>query len=97
MTEVKELSQLEVIKQKKSEITENSRLETLKKKREQLNAKIQKIQASEKSKLRKVETRRKIIVGAYIIDQALKDGTLDQLYKKTKEYCIRHSDRILFE
>ena len=97
MTEVKELSQLEVIKQKKSEMTENSRLEALKKKREQLNARIQVMEASEKSKLRKKETRKKIIVGAYIIDQAAKDGTLDKLYNQVKKYCVRDTDKILFE
>ncbi len=97
MTKVKERSQLEVLKNKKSEITGNPRLEALKKQKEQINARIQKIQASEKSKSRKEDTRRKIIVGAYVIDQTKKEGTLDQLYDQVKKYCIRDSDRILFD
>ena len=40
-------------------------LDNLKQKRSQINARIQKLEASEKAKSRKQETRRKILVGAF--------------------------------
>ena len=42
------------------------RLENLKKKKEQLSARIQQIEAREKSKQRKQDTRRKILLGSLL-------------------------------
>jgi len=69
----------------------------LKKQRDILNARIQKAEALEKSRERKRDTRRKILVGAYYLDQARKDGTLDELNKIMDDYLTRDSDRKLFD
>ncbi|HAU2041529.1 TPA: mobilization protein, partial [Legionella pneumophila] len=53
-----------------------SRLDALKKKQEQLRAQIQKLESLEKSRERKRDTRRKILVGSYFIDKANQEGTL---------------------
>ena len=45
-----------------------SKIETLKQKKEQLNARIQKLEALQKSRERKRDTRRKILIGAYFMD-----------------------------
>lgn len=69
----------------------------LKKQRDILNARIQKAEALEKSRERKRDTRRKILVGAYYLDQARKNGTLDELGKIMDDYLTRDSDRKLFD
>ena len=74
-----------------------SRLDALKKKKEQLNAQIQKLEALEKSRERKRDARRKILIGAYFIDKAKQDGTLFDLYKKLEDYLHRDSDKELFK
>ncbi len=74
-----------------------SRLDVLKKKKEQLNARIQKLESLEKSRERKRDTRRKILVGSYFIDKANKDGCLDSLFQQLDGYLKRNSDRELFQ
>lgn len=59
-----------------------SRLDVLKKKKEQLSVRIQKIEALQKSRERKCDTRRKILIGAYFIDKANEEGSLDTLFKQ---------------
>lgn len=73
-----------------------SKLETLKKKKEQLNAQIQKLESLQKSRERKRDTRRKILIGAYFIDKATEDGSLNDLYQQLDGYLKRNSDRELF-
>lgn len=75
----------------------NERLEKMKQQREQLNARIQKMEAAQKSKEKKKDTRRKILIGAYTLDQARKDGSEKQLYEKVKQYLTRETDKQLFE
>jgi len=72
-------------------------LDLLKKQREQLNAKILKLEASQKSKERKEDTRRKILVGHYFMEEAKKAGTLGDLFKKLSVYVTREIDKKLFE
>lgn len=74
----------------------SSKLELLKKKQAQLKAQIQNLEAAEKAKEKKRDTRRKILIGAYYIDKAKEDGSLNELYKKLDGYLIRESDRKLF-
>lgn len=71
-------------------------VDTLKKKRDQLNARIQKLEAAEKARERKRETRRKILVGAYFLDQAKQEGNLDTLYQTVLQSLKRESDKTLF-
>ena len=73
------------------------RLETLKKKQQQIKARIQALEASEKSRERKRETRRKILIGAYYLDKAKEEGTFDKIIKFMDDYLNRDSDRVLFD
>ena len=73
-----------------------SRLDVLKKKKEQLNARIQKLESLEKSRDRKRDTRRKILVGSYFIDKASEEGNLGSLFQQMDGYLKRNSDRKLF-
>ena len=73
-----------------------SRLDALKKKKEQLRAQIQKLESLEKSRARKRDTRRKILVGSYVIDKANQEGTLLNLYQQMDNYIKRNADRELF-
>ena len=71
-------------------------LEKLKKQRDAINARIQKMQALEMTRERKRETRRKILVGAYFLDKARKENTLEQLNRDLEAFLTRDSDRSLF-
>ncbi len=73
-----------------------SRLDVLKNKKEQLNARIQKLEALQKARARKQDTRRKILIGAYFIDKAIDEGALDALFQQLDGYLKRKSDRELF-
>jgi hypothetical protein len=75
---------------------QRSKLETLKKKKEQFNARIHKLESLQKSRERKRDTRRKILIDAYFVDKANEEGSLDSLYKKMDSYLKRNSDRELF-
>ena len=74
-----------------------SRLDALKKKQEQVRAQIQKLENLEKSRARKRDTRRKILIGSYFIDQANQEGTLFDLYQQMNHYIKRNADRELFQ
>ncbi len=74
-----------------------SRLDVLKNKKEQLNTRIQKLEALQKARARKKDTRRKILIGAYFIDKATEEGSLDSLFQQLDKYLKRNSDRELFE
>ncbi|WP_419421451.1 mobilization protein (plasmid) [Legionella sp. D16C41] len=74
----------------------HSRLEILKKKQEQLRVQIQKLESLEKSRERKRDTRRKILIGSYFIDKASQEGTLFDLYQQMDKYIKRNTDRELF-
>jgi hypothetical protein len=73
-----------------------SKLDTLKKKKEQLNARIHKLESLHKTRERKRDTRRKILIGAYFIEKANEEGSLDALYQQLDGYLKRNSDRELF-
>lgn len=73
-------------------------LDKLKQQRDALNARIQAAEARAKSSERKKDTRRKILVGAFYLDQAL--GNRPQwaeLQQHMDKYLTRDSDRQLFE
>ena len=74
-----------------------SKIDALKIKRERLQAQIQKLEASEKSRERKQDTRRKILVGSYFIDKAKEEGGVESLYKLMGNYLKRESDKQLFQ
>ena len=78
-------------------MNELSKLEALKKKKEQLNARIHKLESLQKARERKRDTRRKILIGAYFIDKAAEEGSLDSLFQQLDGYLKRNSDRELFD
>lgn len=74
-----------------------SALERLKTQRAKLDSRIQAAEARAKASERKQETRRKILVGAYYLDEARKNGQFDALKKVMADYLKRNSDRALFD
>ena len=79
------------------EMTEmNKALERLKQKRQQLDAKIQKAEARERTAARRQDLRRKILIGAYYLEQAHRTGTYPQLLEHMNLFLTRATDRKLF-
>lgn len=76
----------------------NKRLEQLLKKREQLNAQIQKVKTKEASQKRKEDTRRKILLGALMMEM-MERGELDKnkIRKRLDSFLTRDIDRSLFD
>jgi len=72
-------------------------LEKLKAQREALNAKIQAAEARTRVSERKKDTRRKILVGAYYLEQAQQNQRWAELQQIMAHYLTRDSDRRLFE
>jgi large subunit ribosomal protein L7/L12 len=72
-------------------------LEKLKEQREKLNARIQKKESLLKSSERKKETRKKILIGSYYLDQAIKENKWDEIKSILDKYLSRNADRELFD
>ena len=72
-------------------------VEKLKEQRAKLDARIQAAEAREKTAERKKDARRKILVGAYYLDQAEKKNTMDEVKRLMEGYLTRDSDRALFD
>ena len=75
----------------------NSSIEKLKQKKAQIEARIQAMEARSKSKERKADTRKKILVGSYYLDLAIKEKTLEDLKNIMDKFLERDNDRLLFE
>jgi large subunit ribosomal protein L7/L12 len=75
----------------------NTRLEQLLKKKEELNAQIQKIRAAEANEKRKEDTRRKILLGALMMEM-MERGELDRdvVRQRLDGFLVRSGDRRLF-
>ena len=73
------------------------KLDKLKQQRGQLNARIQLMEAAQKSRGKKRDTRRKILVGAWYLDKAKQESSWDELVKQLDIFLKRASDRQLFE
>lgn len=72
-------------------------LNRLKEKRDQINARILAAEAKEKTAERKRDARRKILVGAYYLEQAQKENSMAQVRKLMDGFLMRNSDRKLFD
>jgi len=72
-------------------------LERLKEQRKKLEARIQAAEAREKNSDRKKDTRRKILIGAYYLEQAKEKNQFDDIKKVMDKYLTRNSDRSLFD
>ena len=73
-----------------------SALEKLKAQREKINARIQATEARLKTSERKKDTRKKILLGSYYLDQALNESKMDEVKLIMDKYLKRNSDRALF-
>lgn len=74
-----------------------SQLEKLKAQQTKIAARIQAVEARAKVSERKQDTRRKILVGSYYLDEAKKNNQMESLKKMMDGYLKRNSDRTLFE
>ena len=76
----------------------SKRLEQLLKKREELSAQIQKIRAREATQKRKEDTRRKILLGALVMEM-IEKGELEQgkIWKRLDGFLTREIERKLFD
>ena len=74
------------------------KLDQLLKKREQLNAQIQKERNKQSQQQRKEDTRRKILLGALMMD-LMKKGELDEkkILKRLDGFLTKDIDRKLFD
>jgi len=79
-----------------TETAKTAKLEKLKAKQDAIKAEIQKVQNQQKSKNKKNDTRRKILVGSYYLEQAEKKGEMAEIRKAMDEFLKRKNDRILF-
>lgn len=77
--------------------SKEEKIALLKKKQEQIKAKIQLMEAAEKSKDRKRETRRKILIGAYYLEKAKTENNLGEIKSLMDIYLKRREDRLLFD
>lgn len=73
------------------------RLKMLRSRKEAIAASMQKVEATERVVARKRELQKKILVGAYFLEQASKNGTMDELKVAMLGHLKRASDRKLFE
>jgi hypothetical protein len=62
----------------------------------QIQAQRERFENRTRTKERKADTRRKILVGAWAIDKAKKEDRLDELYKMVAAYLPRDIDKKLF-
>ena len=75
-----------------------SQLEKLKLKEAQIKARIQTLEAAQKTRERKKETQRKILFGAYMRERVKEgDPTALALQAKLDGYLTRDHERALFE
>lgn len=74
-----------------------SKLDKLKAQHAKIAARIQNTEARLKMAERKKETRRKILVGSYYLDEALKKGQMEEIKKHMDKFLTRNSDRSLFD
>ena len=74
----------------------NLTLDALINKKKQLEARIQNLKTRDAKRLYKDETRRKILVGAYILDKHDKAGSVDKLLLELDKFLFKPHDRALF-
>jgi len=76
--------------------TTHTALDKLKTSREKINVRIQRLEALEKERRRKNETRRKFLIGDVVLRDARKNKTMQTLIAKVAPHLTRASDRRLF-
>jgi hypothetical protein len=73
-----------------------SNLEKLKVQKSKLDARIQIAEARAKIKEKKNDLSRKILIGTYHLDNAIKNNSMHEINKLMDQYLIRDYDRSLF-
>lgn len=73
-----------------------SQLETLREKQSRLEARILQLEATEKTKAKRQETRRQILVGNYYLSKIRQENRWDELKTALEPVITRDSDRKLF-
>lgn len=79
------------------EAIKKSKIEALKEKKQKIEKRINIIEAKEKSKKRKEDTRRKILIGSYYLDKAKEEGSMQAIHAIMDQYLRRDTDRKLFD
>lgn len=74
----------------------NGVLDSLTRKKAQLEARIQALKAKEATQSRKDETRRKILIGSYVLEKHLKSNSFDKLLAELDQFLFKANDRLLF-
>lgn len=77
--------------------TQPSSLDKLKAKRDQVNARIQQMEAAEKQRQRKQDLQRKILVGTYYLEKMQKEDRMSELVELMDSVLTRNSDRKCFD
>ena len=78
-------------------ISHSPKLDKLKEKQKALHAEIERVENLEKTRRRKNDTRKKILVGAYYLEKAEKKREEMRVLKEIMdEYLTRKNDRVLF-
>lgn len=75
----------------------SKQLEALEKQKQQINARIQKVKAVERTKERKKDLRRKVLIGEHYLEKAKQEGNLDELYAEIFDKIKNKYDAELFE
>jgi uncharacterized protein YhaN len=78
-------------------VLSKTHLDKLKEQRDKLNARIQQKESRLKQSERKRETRKKILLGSYYLDSAIKENKIDDIKSLMDKYLKRNTDRILFD
>jgi len=71
-------------------------LENVDKKISQLQAQIQKLRARKQQAARKIETRKKILIGAYVLHLIENEKLSEDFLKDLDQFLVRNTDRALF-
>lgn len=74
-----------------------TQLEKLKAQQEVIKARIQRVENLHKTRLRKIETRKKILLGAYYLERAEKENQWEEIKKQMDDFLTRDQDRLLFD
>ena len=77
--------------------TSKNNLTRLEEQRDKLNHRILLLKNKLKSSENKKETRKKILIGAYFLDNATKENKMDEIKTLMAKFLTRNSDRELFE
>jgi len=72
-------------------------IEALKQKQSQLSARIQQLEAAEKLKAKRQETRRQILVGQHFLQKFRHEGKWQELKNEIQTSLKRDTDRKLFD